>query len=269
MTPSQATAERAVPTEQRPASHLSLVEDAPNVERQVPLPVAVEESGARERPAIVPQRRSELTDRVLNVAIAAVALVLVSPVMVLAALAVKLTSPGPIFYVQTRVGIDRRKQGHRSPYDRRVQDLGGRVFTIYKFRSMVADAERGSGAVWASKGDPRVTPVGRFMRSCRIDELPQLFNVLNGDMNIVGPRPERPSIFRRLCGDIDEYPLRQLARPGITGLAQINHSYDASIDDVRIKVRFDLEYLRRQGVAEDLRIMAKTIPVMLFRRGAL
>lgn len=219
---------------------------------------------------IVPRQRSERLCRAVNVTLAALALLALLPVLLLVALAVKLTSPGPIFYLQTRVGIDRRgrrARGTAALYDRRTQDLGGNVFTIYKFRSMRADAERGSGAVWATRGDARVTPVGRFIRTTRLDELPQLINVLKGDMNIVGPRPERPSIFLRLKADIREYPLRQRAKPGITGWAQINHSYDACVDDVRIKVRYDLEYLRRQSMAEDLRIMAKTVPVMLFKKG--
>jgi lipopolysaccharide/colanic/teichoic acid biosynthesis glycosyltransferase len=132
---------------------------------------------------------------------------------------------------------------------------------------MYLDAERLSGAVWATQHDPRVTPLGRFLRTCRLDELPQLFNVIKGDMNIVGPRPERPGIFARLRQDISDYPLRQRAKPGITGWAQINHRYDACLDDVREKVRYDLEYLERQSLAEDLRIMVKTVPVMLFRKG--
>ena len=132
---------------------------------------------------------------------------------------------------------------------------------------MHVDAERHSGAVWAQQQDPRVTPVGRVLRQYRLDELPQLFNVLRGEMNIVGPRPERPTIFAELRSHIAEYPLRQRAKPGITGLAQINHHYDRSLDDVRTKVRYDLEYIRRQSLREDLRIMLKTIPVILLRRG--
>ena len=140
------------------------------------------------------------------------------------------------------------------------------MFAIYKFRSMYIDAEARSGAVWATKGDPRITPLGRFMRKCRIDELPQFINVLKGEMNIVGPRPERPSIFQRLRTDIPDYPMRQMAKPGITGWAQINQCPDASLDDVRRKVHYDIEYLQRQGLAEDVMIMAKTVPVVLFRR---
>ena len=137
---------------------------------------------------------------------------------------------------------------------------------IFKLRTMQVGAEK-QGAVWAAKGDARVTRVGRIMRKYRVDEIPQLLNVIRGEMNIVGPRPERPSIFSRLCDDITEYPLRQRTRPGITGWAQVNQAYDTSIDDVRAKVRYDLEYIERRGVAKDLMIMARTVPVMIFRRG--
>jgi lipopolysaccharide/colanic/teichoic acid biosynthesis glycosyltransferase len=132
---------------------------------------------------------------------------------------------------------------------------------------MVVDAERHSGAVWATQDDPRVTAVGRFLRQYRLDELPQLLNVVRGDMNIVGPRPERPTIFAELRQHIAEYPQRQRAKPGITGLAQINHHYDRSMEDVRTKVRYDLEYIRRRSLWEDLRIMLQTIPVVFLRRG--
>lgn len=204
----------------------------------------------------------------MNVIIASVALVLVSPVMLVFAALVKLTSPGPIFYSQPRVGIDRRRRSNGSTiYDRRTRDLGGAPFMIYKFRTMRVGAETGNRAVWATSGDTRVTPIGGLMRKLRVDELPQLFNVISGDMNIVGPRPERPSIFSRLRLDVVDYPLRQRTKPGITGWAQINLSYDTSLDDVRNKVRYDLEYLQRKGVREDLRIMAKTVPVVLFGRG--
>jgi lipopolysaccharide/colanic/teichoic acid biosynthesis glycosyltransferase len=189
-----------------------------------------------------------------------------SPIILLVAIAVKLSSRGAAVYSQTRVGLDRRQAATDALYDRRKQDNGGVIFTIYKFRTMRADAERTSGAVWATRNDPRVTKLGRILRRTRLDELPQLVNVLKGDMNIVGPRPERPSIFVRLREDLPDYRLRQRTRPGITGWAQINHSYDTSIDDVRAKIRYDLEYLERQCLAEDLKIMVKTLPVMLFRR---
>jgi lipopolysaccharide/colanic/teichoic acid biosynthesis glycosyltransferase len=214
--------------------------------------------------------RAEVFNRIMNLVIASVGLALAAPVMIIFAVLIKLTSPGPIFYSQARIGINRRRMTDDAvAYDRRARDLGGRPFLIYKLRSMQADAERPNGAVWARKGDSRITPIGRVMRKYRIDELPQLINVIRDDMNIVGPRPERPIIFSRLREDIAEYPLRQRAMPGITGWAQVNHSYDTSVDDVRMKVRYDLEYLQRQGVAEDLKIMAKTVPVVIFGKWGL
>jgi lipopolysaccharide/colanic/teichoic acid biosynthesis glycosyltransferase len=206
-------------------------------------------------------------NRILNLVLALVALIMFLPVLLFIALLVWLTSRGPILYTQTRVGLDRREPLDARDNHRREQNLGGEPFTIYKFRTMCVDAEHGSGAVWAQQRDPRVTPIGRFLRQYRLDELPQLLNVLRGEMNIVGPRPERPTIFAELREHIAEYPLRQRAKPGITGLAQINHHYDRSLDDVRTKVQYDLEYIRRQSVTEDLRIMLKTVPVVLLRRG--
>jgi len=224
-------------------------------------------AAAAAAPTIVPRTRSERLNRAVNVVLAAIALVLLAPVFLVVAIAIKLSSPGPVLYTQPRVGIDRRARRALALYDRRARDDGGAVFTIYKFRSMRVDAEAASGAVWATPNDARVTPVGRVLRRTRLDELPQLVNVLKGDMNIVGPRPERPSIFARLRQDLPEYPLRQRAKPGITGWAQINNAYDATLDDVRRKVSYDLEYLGRQSVVEDVRIMLKTVPVMLFKRG--
>lgn len=215
---------------------------------------------------VTPRERSEALGRAVNVIVAFVALVILLPLIAIVALAIKLTSSGPVFYSQTRVGLDRRYRKSSSD-DRRQYNHGGKLFEMYKFRTMRVDAEIDGRAVWAQKCDPRVTPVGRFLRRTRIDELPQLYNVLRGEMNIVGPRPERPTIFARLRDDIPEYHMRQRVKPGITGWAQINQSYDACVDDVRRKVRYDLEYLRRQGVVEDLRIMSMTLPVMLFRRG--
>jgi lipopolysaccharide/colanic/teichoic acid biosynthesis glycosyltransferase len=225
------------------------------------------EPRTRTLPTVTPKPRSDQLMRVLNVAIAGTALTILSPVMLVVAVAIKLSSPGPVIYAQTRVGQDRRRRARQSStFDRRTCDLGGRVFRIYKFRTMRIDAEK-RGVQWATKNDPRVTLLGRFLRQCRLDELPQLMNVVRGDMNIVGPRPERPSIVRKLAASIEEYPLRHWAKPGITGLAQINLSYDTCLDDVRAKVRYDLEYIRRQSVGEDLRIMLCTMPAMLFRRG--
>jgi lipopolysaccharide/colanic/teichoic acid biosynthesis glycosyltransferase len=218
-----------------------------------------------------PRPRSELVCRVANVAIASLALGISAPLLLLVAAVIKCTSRGPILYRQTRVGLDRRTRQwsqNYTLYDRRLRDVGGCAFTIYKFRTMRVDAEAGVGAVWATQRDPRVTAVGRFLRKTRIDEIPQLWNVIRGDMNIVGPRPERPRLVAQLREHIAEYPLRHRARPGITGWAQINQAYDGSMEDVRRKVRYDLQYLERQSMTEDLLIMVRTIPVILLRRGA-
>jgi lipopolysaccharide/colanic/teichoic acid biosynthesis glycosyltransferase len=225
-------------------------EQAPDLERDA------EDTGSSQWPT-----------RALNFTLAILAIISLLPVFVVLAVLIKLTSRGPVFYLQERVGLDRRSPGPGPHNHRRAHDLGGAPFTIYKFRTMHVDAERQSGAVWAQQQDPRVTPLGRVLRQYRLDELPQLLNVLKGEMNIVGPRPERPTIFAELRSHIADYPLRQRAKPGITGLAQINHHYDRSLDDVRTKVSYDLEYIRRQSLREDLRIMLKTIPVIILRRG--
>jgi lipopolysaccharide/colanic/teichoic acid biosynthesis glycosyltransferase len=238
-----------------------------DIAREIPtVPFADVEIALVKPEAIIPRKRDEVVSRVLNVALAGLALVILAPVFALIALAIAVTSRGPVLYSQVRVGMDRRWRYARA-YDRRGYDHGGKLFKMYKFRTMRADAEPDGRAVWASRRDPRVTLVGRFLRTSRLDELPQLWNVVRGEMNIVGPRPERPSIFAELRKDIPEYPLRQRVKPGITGWAQVNRSYDACLDDVRQKVALDLEYVRRQGVFEDLRIMSMTLPVMLFRRG--
>lgn len=217
----------------------------------------------RDRPAAADPQRAR---RVLNVAIALTALILAAPLMLVIALAIRLTSRGPILYRQIRVGIDRRR-GSGGNW-RRTIDYGGRLFTMYKFRTMYVVPDQQRLQVWASPDDPRVTPVGRFLRKYRLDELPQLVNVLKGHMNIVGPRPEQPNIFMELREKIDRYSERQRVLPGITGWAQINQSYDRDIDDVRRKLEYDLEYSERQSALEDLRIMLRTVPVVIFGRGA-
>jgi lipopolysaccharide/colanic/teichoic acid biosynthesis glycosyltransferase len=232
----------------------------------VPTPFADSAIYSAGQDDVIPRERSEVLSRALNVSVAAVALLLLSPFIPLIALAVRLSSKGPILYSQVRVGVDRRFRS-KTEYDRRGYDHGGRLFKMYKFRTMRVDAEADGKAVWAQKSDPRVTPIGNFLRKARLDEIPQLYNVIRGDMNVVGPRPERPSIFARLRNDIPHYPYRQRVKPGITGWAQINQSYDSCLDDVRRKVDYDLEYVRRQSISHDLRIMSMTLPVMLFRRG--
>jgi len=204
--------------------------------------------------------------RVVNAALASVAIILALPLMIAIGIMIRLTSPGPILYTQARVGLDRRRPGEGDADTRRVVDYGGRLFRIYKFRTMYvspADAPQ----QWARQDDPRVTPIGRYLRKSRLDELPQLYNVLRGEMNIVGPRPEQPRIFAMLRQRIPNYELRQRVLPGITGLAQVRQTYDTSTEDVRRKVGFDLEYISRRSPAEDLRIMLMTLPAVLKKRG--
>jgi lipopolysaccharide/colanic/teichoic acid biosynthesis glycosyltransferase len=215
---------------------------------------------------VYPRERSEAISRALNVTVAAAGLVVMAPVMAAVALAVGLTSPGGVLYSQVRVGVDRRFRSNRS-FDRRGYDHGGRLFKMYKFRTMQVNAEADGKAVWAQKSDPRTTTVGKFLRKTRLDELPQLYNVLRGDMNVVGPRPERPTIFAQLREDIPRYAQRQRVKPGITGLAQISQAYDSCLEDVKSKVEYDLDYVRNQSLGHDLRIMSMTLPVMLFRKG--
>ncbi len=204
--------------------------------------------------------------RALNLVIAAVALLLAFPLMAIIAVLIKLTSRGPVLFTQQRIGLDRRALGEPAGNFRRHVDDGGRTFTMYKFRTMRVDGGA-SSQVWAQRDDPRVTPLGRVLRKLRLDELPQLWNVLVGDMNVVGPRPEQPTIFASLREQIEEYQRRQRVLPGITGWAQINLSYDSCLDDVREKLTYDLEYIRHRSPLEDLKIMLLTPAVMLGRRG--
>lgn len=183
--------------------------------------------------------------------IAASVLLLVSwPVMILVALAVALESGFPIFYRQTRVG------------------QGGQCFDLIKFRSMRVDAENDGVARWASKDDDRSTKVGRFIRSTRLDELPQLFNVLRGTMSFVGPRPERPQFVDMLSKEIRFYNVRHSVKPGLTGWAQLRYPYGASVRDAEEKLKFDLFYVKNRGLLFDLMILLQTVEVVLFRRGA-
>jgi lipopolysaccharide/colanic/teichoic acid biosynthesis glycosyltransferase len=211
-------------------------------------------------------RRAKATARRwLNVFVAAAMLILLMPIMIVIGLLVKLTSTGPILYTQARVGVDRRwNQGARLDH-RRVVDHGGRLFRIYKFRTM--RVEPAASQSWAQKGDPRITPIGGVLRKLRLDELPQLINVLMGDMNIVGPRPEQPKIFAELRHQIPSYAARQRVLPGITGLAQVNQHYDTCMDDVRRKVQFDLEYIRKESPLADLWILMATLPAVVVKRG--
>jgi sugar transferase (PEP-CTERM system associated) len=197
-----------------------------------------------------PRRRILVYQNIANTALAAIAVVISAPLMLLTALAVRFSSAGPILYRQTRVGMD------------------GVSFTLYKFRSMRTDAEVGTGAVWAQKNDPRVTPVGRLIRRIRFDELPQFFNVLKGDMSIVGPRPERPEFVKVLAEKIPYYRQRHAVRPGITGWAQINYKYGDTFEDTIAKLEYDLYYIKNMSMALDNYIIFHTLKAMLLSRGA-
>jgi lipopolysaccharide/colanic/teichoic acid biosynthesis glycosyltransferase len=226
----------------------------------------------RGRRALLAEEARDKSRRALNVVVAALSLVLLSPLFLLIALAVKLSSPGPIFFTQERVGFDQRRRTRdrrgtsRAGPDRRGSDAGGKLFTIYKFRTMYVNDEH-QEQVWAQENDPRITPVGRVLRAFRLDEFPQLWNVLLGHMNIVGPRPEQPEIFRDLRAELTDYQRRQQVLPGITGWAQINNGYDQTFRDVERKVEYDLEYLERRSAVEDLKILVLTVPVVLGRKG--
>jgi len=218
------------------------------------------------RPRISTRRtHREGARRLLNVVIAALGLVLTLPLMIVIAVLIKLTSRGPVLFTQARIGLDRRALTGAGGNTRRHVDAGGQPFTMYKFRTMRVETEKAK-QVWARPDDPRVTAIGRVLRKVRLDELPQLWNVLIGDMNVVGPRPEQPSIFNYLRDQIEGYARRQRVRPGITGWAQINRSYDSSVDDVREKLNYDLEYIRHRSALEDFKIMLLTPAVMLGRR---
>ena len=191
----------------------------------------------------------QLFRRLLSFAVSFIALTICLPFLPLIILAVRFSSPGPIFFSQTRVG------------------QRGRLFTAYKFRTMRKDSEA-QGAVWAAKDDPRVTRIGRYLRNTRLDEIPQLWNVLRGDMAFVGPRPERPEFVQWLSQEIPFYDLRHMIRPGITGWAQVRYQYGASLEETKHKLEYDLYYVKHQSIGLDLLIMFETIKTIILRRGA-
>jgi len=187
--------------------------------------------------------------RIIDIAVSAAVLLAALPLWIAVALAVRGTSPGPAVYRQVRVG------------------LYGRPFTMYKFRTMENDAERHTGPVWACRGDLRVTPLGRWLRALRLDEIPQLVNVLKGEMSLVGPRPERPTFVETLAQEIPLYSRRHRVKPGATGLAQVKWRYDQDLEDVRQKLKYDLLYIEHMSLRMDLQIMLQTFRTMLARQG--
>ncbi|HSD64497.1 MAG TPA: sugar transferase [Ignavibacteriaceae bacterium] len=201
---------------------------------------------------IMPQLMQEWEKRlkrILDIIISFVILTVSLPVIIISAIAIKMNSKGPIFFIQKRCGMN------------------GDVFKMIKFRSMFADAEERTGPVWSAKDDPRITPVGKIIRKLRIDEIPQFVNVLKGDMSVVGPRPERPFFVEKLSEEIPYYKRRLKVRPGITGWAQVKHKYDETIEDVKIKLRYDLFYIENMSLRMDFKIIFRTIFVVLFGKG--
>ena len=196
------------------------------------------------------RRTYSLTKRTIDITGSVIALILFSPILLLTALLIKLTSKGPIFYTQTRVGKD------------------GQNFEIYKFRTMKVDAEKATGPVWAAKNDNRLIPAGKFIRKAHLDEIPQFINVIKGDMSIIGPRPERPIFVEKFKSEISDYGKRLEVKPGITGLAQVWHHYDETIDDVRKKIKYDILYIKKMCFWTDMRILARTVRVVLTGAGA-
>jgi sugar transferase (PEP-CTERM system associated) len=187
--------------------------------------------------------------RIIDVALSLIGILIVAPFMPLVILAIKYDSPGPVLFKQVRVG------------------KGDEDFVIFKFRSMRQDAEKDSGAVWAKQNDNRITALGRFLRKSRIDEIPQLFNVLRGDMSLVGPRPERPEFVKDLKKIIPYYSERHFVKPGITGWAQVRYPYGASVEDAIEKLRYDLYYIKNYTLFFDFRIMLDTVSVMAKKLG--
>ncbi|MFC1651510.1 sugar transferase, partial [Candidatus Latescibacterota bacterium] len=188
--------------------------------------------------------------KMIDIFVSLMVLILFSPLFLIVAVAIKLDSKGPVLYIQERVGCKNS------------------FFNLYKFRSMVVDAEEDSGPVWADKNDSRITRIGELLRKTRMDELPQIYNIIRGDMSLVGPRPERPFFVEQLKKKIPYYQLRLKVKPGLTGWAQIKHSYDSSLDDVREKLKYDLYYIENMSLNMDFKILVATVFVVLSRKGA-
>ncbi|MBF0478088.1 MAG: exopolysaccharide biosynthesis polyprenyl glycosylphosphotransferase [Candidatus Omnitrophica bacterium] len=196
------------------------------------------------------RRTYHITKRILDIISSVLGLIILSPLLLATVVLIKLTSRGPIFYTQTRVGKD------------------GVLFEIYKFRTMKVDAEKESGPVWAAKNDNRLIPCGKFLRKAHIDELPQLINILKGEMSLIGPRPERPVFVEKFKKAIPDYYKRLYIKPGLTGIAQVWYKYDESMEDVRKKVKYDLLYIKKACLWTDMRIILRTVRVVFTGEGA-
>jgi lipopolysaccharide/colanic/teichoic acid biosynthesis glycosyltransferase len=221
--------------------------------------------------------------RIFDLSISVLMLLLIFPVMMVFAILVKLDSKGPVFYKQLRVGINNRirsrrfrssrriarrlqalaNESRRQELERRSTNFYGKPFPVLKFRTMVVDSEKDGRPVWCQTDDPRITRLGRFMRKTHMDELPQLINIIRGDMSLVGPRPERPEFVVTLIEQIPEYKNRLALKPGLTGLAQIRHRADLVLDDVKKKIRYDFLYIKKASLSTDLLIILGTVPLVL------
>ncbi len=199
-------------------------------------------------PELMPEWEKKLK-RLMDIMLSFILLIVTLPITIISSIAIKLDSSGPIFYLQDRSGMN------------------GKIFKIVKFRTMIKDAEKHSGPVWSTKDDPRVTKIGKLLRKIRVDEIPQVYNVLKGDMSFVGPRPERPFFVEKLSEEIPLYKRRLKVRPGITGWAQVKHKYDENVEDVKMKLRYDLYYIENMSLRMDFKIIFRTIFVVLFGKG--
>jgi len=199
-------------------------------------------------PELMPEWEKRIK-RLMDIVLSFILIVVTSPATIITAIIIKVDSKGPVFFRQERAGMN------------------GKVFKMVKFRTMITDAEKHTGPVWSSKDDPRITKIGKLIRKVRLDEIPQVFNVLKGDMSFVGPRPERPFFVEKLSQEIPLYKRRLKVRPGITGWAQVKHKYDESIEDVKVKLRYDLFYIENMSLRMDFKIIFRTIFVVLFGKG--
>jgi len=199
-------------------------------------------------PELMPEWEKKLK-RLMDILISLLLLLVSSPILIIAAIAIKIDTEGPVLFKQERLGQN------------------GKPFRVLKLRSMLKDAEKYTGPVWSQKDDPRVTRMGKFVRKARIDEIPQMINVLKGEMSLVGPRPEREFFVEKLSKEIPYYKRRLKVRPGVTGWAQIKHKYDETIEDVKIKLRYDLFYIENMSIRMDFKILLRTVYVVLFGKG--
>jgi len=224
--------------------------------------------GASELVDSLPGQLHQGLKRAFDIVVSLVGLAFFGMLLPVLAAVIKLDSPGPVFYSQDRVGQNRRRRARGAEgQDRRKVQHPGRPFRIHKLRTMRNDAEA-SGPQWAQKGDARVTRVGRFLRKTRLDELPQFWNILKGDMSLIGPRPERLWFIRQLEAEVPNYHDRLLVKPGVTGLAQVRNGYDESLDSVRRKVELDRQYIRRCGPLAEAGILLETVRVVVKGEGA-